>query len=99
MTKRSPLMVVILSIITLGIYMLYWVVVTKREMNSQGAQIPTAWLILIPFVNIYWQWKFSEGVETVTRKEMSAPIAFILSYLLSYIGFAITQSTLNKVAS
>ena len=97
MKKRSPIMVLILSLITLGIYGIYWYVVIKREMNSQGAQIPTAWLIIIPFVNIYWQWKFSVGVQTVTNKEMSAPVTFILLYLISIIGMAIVQSTLNKV--
>jgi hypothetical protein len=99
MQKRSPLTVLVLSFITLGIYGLYWYVITKREMNTKGASIPTAWLIIIPFVNIYWLWKFCQGISTVTNGGTSAPIAFLLLWLLSFIGSAIIQSELNKVAA
>ncbi|GAI30384.1 unnamed protein product, partial [marine sediment metagenome] len=44
-------------------------------MNAKGAQIPTAWLIIIPFVNIWWYWKFCEGVELVTNKGMGVAVA------------------------
>jgi len=46
-------MVIVLSLLTLGIYVLVWFVKTKREMNTKGAEIPTAWLIIIPIINIY----------------------------------------------
>ena len=98
MKKRNPLLVLFLSLITLGIYALVWYVLTKNEMNTKGATIPTAWLIIIPFVNFYWLWKFCEGVELVTKKGMSAAVAFLLVFLLSVIGMAIIQSELNKVA-
>ncbi len=99
MQKRSPVMVVILSVITLGIYAIWWYVTTKNEMNAKGAQIPTAWLIIVPIANIYWEWKFGEGVETVTNKGMSAGTAFLLLFFLGVIGAAIIQSELNKVAA
>lgn len=99
MQRRDPLMVIVLAIVTLGIYALVWFVKTKREMNTQGAEIPTAWLIIIPIANIYWLWKFSEGVETVTQGGLSAPVAFLLLWLLDIIGIPITQSSLNKVAT
>ena len=99
MQKRSPVMVVILSVITLGIYAIWWYVTTKNEMNAKGAQIPTAWLIIVPIANIYWDWKFCEGVETVTNKGMGAGTAFLLLFFLGIIGAAIIQSELNKVAA
>ncbi|MFC1999734.1 DUF4234 domain-containing protein [Chloroflexota bacterium] len=99
MTNRSPIMVFILSFITFGIYGIYWMVVTKNEMKARGADIPTAWLIIVPFVNIWWEWKFSVGVEKVTNKGMTAPIAFILLWILGMIGGAIIQSELNKVTA
>jgi len=98
MTKRSPVAVFVLSIITLGIYALYWLVRTKTEMNSSGASIPTAWYLIVPLANIWWYWKFSQGVEEVTHKEMSAGVAFLMLWLLPVIGSAIIQSTLNEVA-
>ncbi len=99
MQHRDPIMVILLSIITLGIYSLFWYVVTKNEMNAKGAQIPTAWLIIIPFVNIWWYWKFCEGVELVTNKGMGVAVAFLLLWLLGAIGEAIIQNELNKVAA
>ena len=99
MQHRNPIMVIFLSLITLGIYTLVWDVRTKNEMNAKGAQIPTAWLLIIPFVNYFWLWKFSEGVEIVTSKEMGAGVAFCLQFFLGVIGMAIIQDKLNKVAT
>ncbi len=99
MQHRDPIMVILLSIITLGIYSIFWYVATKNEMNAKGAQIPTAWLIIIPFVNIWWYWKFCEGVELVTNKGIGAASAFLLLWLLGAIGEAIIQNELNKVAA
>ncbi len=99
MKRRSPLGLIVLSIVTFGIYTLVWYVKTKREMNAQGASIPTAWLIIVPFVSYYWLWKFCVGVEKVTKGGMSAAVAFLLAWLLSVIGMAIIQSSLNKVAA
>jgi hypothetical protein len=99
MTQRSVVLVIILTFITFGIYPIYWFVATKNEMNRSGAQIPTAWLMIVPIANIWWMWKYSEGVEVVTRKEMTGVIAFILLFLLGIIGMAILQVTFNKVAS
>ena len=99
MEHRSPIMVFFVSLITFGIYGVVWYVKTKNEMNAKGAQIPTAWLLIIPIANIYWLWKYSQGVELVTNKEMSAGVAFILIFLLSVIGMAIIQSKFNAVSS
>jgi heme/copper-type cytochrome/quinol oxidase subunit 4 len=59
--KRNILAVYLFAIITLGIYLIYWLVQTKKEMNSLGASIPTAWLLIIPIANLYWMWKYCEG--------------------------------------
>jgi len=99
MKHRNPIMVLLLSFVTFGIYVLVWCVTTKDGMNAKGADIPTAWLLIIPIVNFLWYWKFSEGVETVTKKEMGAGAAFILLILLGPIGMAIVQSSLNKIAA
>lgn len=96
MTKRSVVAVILLNLITCGIYNLYWYVKTKDEMVMQGATIPTGWLLIIPVVNIYWMWKWSEGVEYVTRGKTSAAVSFILMFLLGMIGMAILQSIFNN---
>ena len=97
MTKRSVIAVILLSIVTFGIYALVWMVKTKNEMNKLGADIPTAWLLIVPIVSIYWTWKFAGGVEHVTRGKQSQVISFILMFVLGLIGMAIIQAELNKV--
>lgn len=97
MTQRNPLAVIGLIIITFGIYGIYWAVKTKGELNERGADIPTAWLIIVPFVNIWWLWKYSEGVEKVTNGKMTGIIAFILLFILDIIGVAIVQNEFNKL--
>ena len=99
MKHRNPIMVILLSLITLGIYTLVWAVRTENEMNAKGAHIPTAWLLIIPLVDYYWLWKFSEGVEVVTSKKMGAVVAFCLLFFLGVIGMAIIQDKLNQVAT
>ena len=98
MQHRGPVMVFFLSLITFGIYELVWFVKTKNEMNTKGAKIPTAWLLIIPLIGYFWLWKFCEGVEVVTNKEMGAGVAFLLVFFLGIIGTAIIQDKLNKVA-
>lgn len=97
MKKRSPFAVFFLPFITFGIYVIVWFVLTKEEMKSRGAEIPTAWLLIIPIANIYWLWKYSKGVEKVTNGNRSAGGTFALLFFLSVIGMAITQSAFNKV--
>ena len=99
MTNRHPALVVLLTLCTCGLYYLYWLVTTKGEMNRLGAGIPTAWLLLIPFANIYWLWRWSQGVEKVTNGALSAVSALLLSWFLSAIGGAIIQSNFNKVSA
>lgn len=96
MKQRNPLAVIFLPFITFGIYSLVWMVKTKIEMNNCGAKIPTAWLIIVPFVNIWWLWKYCEGVEKVTKGKTTQVIAFILIFLLELIGMAIVQDSFNR---
>ncbi len=96
MNKRSVAAVVILSFVTFGIYGLIWHVKTKNEMVNHGADIPTAWLIIVPIANLYWYWKWSGGVEHVTRGKGSQAVVFLLMLLLGIIGMAIVQSWFNK---
>ena len=98
MKNRNPILVIFLVFITFGIYGLVWYVMTKDEMNTKGATIPTAWLLIIPIANLYWLFKFCEGVEQVTNKGMTTAVAFLLVFFLGVIGMAIIQSELNKVA-
>ena len=96
--KRDVVVVYLLTIITFGIYGIYWEVKTKDEINSLGAQIPTAWLLIVPIANIYWLYKYAEGYSNVVKKDNNGILWFILFWLITIIMPAIVQSELNKIA-
>jgi uncharacterized membrane protein YhaH (DUF805 family) len=97
MKNRSPVAVVLLTLVTFGIYGIYWEVSTKMEMVKRGADIPTAWLIIVPIANLWWIYKYCLGVEKVTEEKMSGVLALVLMLVLSVIGMAIIQDAFNKV--
>ena len=99
MENRSIGKIIVLTIITCGIYSFYLFVKTKGEMNRQGANIPTTWLIIVPFVNYWWYWKYSQGVERVTNQEVSTAMSFIMLIMLSGIGQIVLQTYFNKVGA
>ena len=96
--KRNIVAVYLLSIITLGIYCIYWLVQTKKEMNSLGGKIPTAWLLIIPIANLYWMWKYCEAFATYVKKDGNTILWFLLYFFVGIIMPAIVQSELNKLA-
>ena len=97
MKKRSPLAVLLLTIITFGIYGIYWEVVTKGELVRKGADIPTALLLIVPIANIWWAYKYCMGVEKVTNGKMSGVLALVLMLVLGVVGMAILQDAYNNV--
>ncbi len=96
--KRSIILVYVFSIITLGIYTIYWLVSTKSEMNELGAKIPTGWLLIIPIVNLYWFYKYYDGFSSKVRKDNLAVIWFLIHLFVGIVMPAIVQSELNKIA-
>lgn len=99
MKQRSLITVVLLTIFTFGIYTIVWFVKTKGELNARGAQIPTAWLMIIPFVNVYWLWRYFEGAEQVTNGQSNALLNLLLSILISsIIPQLMLQNEYNKLA-
>lgn len=99
MKTRSPIGVLLLTLITFGIYGLVWYVKTKEEMKLKGAEIPSAWLLIVPIANFIWLWKYAKGVEKVTGDAKSAGGTFCLLLLLGPIGMAIIQSAFNKISA
>ncbi len=97
MKKQNPLSVFLLTLITFGIYGIVWLARTRGEMVRRGADIPTTFLIIVPIANLYYLWKWSQGVEHVTNGKMQWAIAFLLQWALGSIGSAVIQDSFNKV--
>ena len=69
-----------------------------ENINSLGAKIPTAWLLIIPIANIYWVYKYCEGFAQHVKKDNNGLVWFIVYLLVGFVMPAIVQSELNKLA-
>ncbi len=97
MTKRNPLAVLFLPLITFGIYGLIWYVQTKEEMKDQGAEISSVWMLIIPIANLIWLWQYAKGVEKITNGAKTSGSTFCLLAFLGCIGMAVIQSAFNQL--
>jgi uncharacterized membrane protein len=98
---RNPVLVILFSIITLGIYGIYWLVSTTNELRRLTSVAPdplALFLLLIPVLNIFvwiWYfWKYSSAVEAVSG--VQAIVLFLFWVVFSPISIIITQVELNK---
>lgn len=96
--KRNIILVYIFSFITFGIYGIYWLVSTKNEMNGLKAEIPTAWLLIIPVANLYWMYRYCEGFSEKVKKDNNTILWFLLYFFVPIVMPALVQSELNKLA-
>ena len=97
--ERNIVSIYLLTFITFGIYGIYWEVQTKEELNKLGADIPTAWLLIVPIANIYWLYKYAEGYSNKVKKDNNGVLWFIIFWFIGIIMPAIVQSDLNKLAN
>ncbi len=107
--ERNVATVIILSIVTCGIYMFYWLYVTMKDINSyleiQDMDPAVELLICIfcsPYI-LYWMYKYSQRITDVHIKAAletasdDAVICLILAVFgLGIISVAIMQNSLNK---
>lgn len=96
--RRNIFLVYIYSILTLGIYSIYWWVATKNEINKLGASIPTGWLLVIPIAHLYWGYKYCEGFAEYVKEDDNTILWFLLYFFVGIIMPAIVQSELNNMA-
>ena len=95
-TKRNPILVLLFSFVTFGIYFFYWLIKTKDEINELGADIPTGWFLIIPLVNIYWFYEYAKGFSEKVVKDKNAPMWFLILFFLGWLAAPIFQHELNK---
>lgn len=98
MKKRNLAAMILLMFITCGLYIIYWFVATKTELNARGAKIPTAWLFIIPLGNLYFFYRYAEAfaADVLDDKDhTTALLYFILLALFMPIGIIICQDRIN----
>jgi len=95
--ERNILLVYILGFVTLGIYFIYWLYETEKELNELRANIPTFILYFIPIVNIYWLYRYTKGWAYVSRRD-DVIVYFILFLFLGIVMPYLVQKSLNQIA-
>lgn len=97
--QRNLWLMLFLLIVTCGFYYLYWLYKTKNEINSVGGKIPTLWLAIIPFANIYFDYRYAQDfVKYIRHSEetIDAIVYFLLLIFLPGISAFVIQYQLNK---
>ena len=100
MEKREPFLVLILSVVTFGIYGVYWLAKTAIELRDTGAKnAPSPWWILgfifiVPQI-IYYIWLHKAICEVTPGKKPSPLIAILLLFVFHFALFAYWQSYIN----
>lgn len=94
MKKRSVGKVLLLTIVTLGIYRLYWFIKTRSEMMAiADVDIPTPWIFAIPFFGYFF------GIVLLITSSNSTGanvFAMLLFYAMIFASFLVAALWLWK---
>lgn len=108
--KRNPVLVLIFSIITCGIYQFYWIYQVSdslRPYNRNDSMAPGLELLLcficFPYL-FYWYYKYGRIIFEAQKEigmiypEDNSVLYLILSIVgLCFVGSCIMQASLNKI--
>ena len=101
--RRELLMQVLLTIVTLGIFSIYWFYVTSKEMIEYKRldQNAVLWLVLgfIPVIQLYAWYKHGEAVEALTDGSINKWLMLLLWIFFIPAVWLITHLELNKRAT
>ena len=91
----------VLAIVTLGLYAVYWWYDANRQFDAGtdadlDPMVQTV-LFVIPLLNVYAIWKFSNAAEGVAGQ--SAAVLTVLFVLLPPAGWFLVQSGINGIAA
>lgn len=75
---------IILSVITFGIYIVYWFVLLKRTLVERGeTDLPTSWLFIIPIANLYIMWRVYQSLEKLSDGKLNALMLMLISVVFA----------------
>lgn len=110
--KRDIGLAVVLSIITCGIYGLYWLYCLAEDINAvsgenetSGGMVVVLSIITCSIYTIYWAYKSGEKLNAAKAQkgiqaDSNLPVIYLILCLfgLGIITYALMQSDLNKIA-
>lgn len=108
--ERSVFSVIFLTIITCGIYNLYWIYATTNETNdyledgdTSGVMVLIYNLLTCGIYGVYWYYKMGKRIQAIQEKsgnygnDDSVLYLILCIFGLGIVSNAIIQSNLNKI--
>lgn len=82
----------ILSVVTFGVYLVYWFVLLKRMLVEKGeVDLPTSWLIIVPLANLFLVWKVLQSIEKLSKGKLSSLTLMLISVIFAPAGVVIVH--------
>ncbi len=105
--ERNIVTCILLTLVTCGIYGLYWIfMMTKEAVSvkdpSDSAILELVLMYLLPFVGIYLvEKKFAEGcaAKGIEHKDNSILYLILAFFGFGIVGLCMLQNDLNKIAT
>ena len=102
--NRNMIMQVVLTIVTLGIYSIYWFYSTLKELHiangkEDAGEILWTILMFIPLANLFALWHYSEECAAFTNDKYPTFLMFILWIFFSPAVWLLTQLELNEAST
>ncbi|MGN1267690.1 MAG: DUF4234 domain-containing protein [Dorea sp.] len=105
-TSRSIPVAIILSIVTCGIYGIYWMIKLNDEVNllsgevdgTSGGMVFLFSLITCGIYSIYWMFKMGERCDRIKGVDGNSHILYLVLsiFRLDIIAYCLIQDTINK---
>jgi len=95
--ERDPMMVLVYTFLTCGLYMLYWLFETSKELTELKAELPELWFIIIPGLNLYFMYKYLEEWHRIVKYEQDFMMVLLIAFVFSPIVIYWVQIELNKL--
>ena len=104
---RSIPMAIILSFVTCGIYMLYWIYMLNDEINelAQDETAPGGGMVILLTVltcgiyGLYWYYRMGEKCDYIAQTHTSNNVLYLVLGIfgLGIVSIALMQDTINRV--
>jgi hypothetical protein len=112
MQKRSVGLAIVLSLVTCGIYAIYWMYtitndvheVTGRQTTASGGMVILYSLITCGIYSFYWMYKMGESLAEAKeqrgmRVDNNAGLLYLILtfFMLALVSYALIQSSINDI--
>lgn len=105
-TERSIALYIVLSVVTCGLFAIYWIFTLNDDMNqisereASGVLVFLLMIITCGIYGLYWAYKLGQSIDSYYNDGESRSVLYLLLSVfgLSIITYAIAQNDFNKIA-